>query len=181
MKIILLLILLFLTSAYLTLDKHLYFYGKNDIDVYNFLPFKIKPDFKTQFIIDETLNFEKNFRLRDEHGFSIVAPKMVYIVDKKVEVSKIIKYCFNEKNIFVVIRDFQEKLKYIFFELKKDYFNVNIKDDISKDEWRGLQCILIENNSEQIKTIEELRNAIYLPFLIFMFLFLTEIKNKHLS
>ena len=59
----LLIFTLILGVAYFALDRQLFYYGKHDLNIYNSLPLKIKPEFR--------YDFEGGFVLWDEYGISL--------------------------------------------------------------------------------------------------------------
>src|SRR4030043_1306587 len=90
---------LILGIVYFALDRHLYFYGKNDFNFYNRLPLKIKPEYRHE--------FERGFLLRDEFGFSLVSKGVVqyWHSDIKLTITDIIKYGFNENELVAYIQE----------------------------------------------------------------------------
>lgn len=78
--------------AYIFLDNQLYYYGKNNLKIYETLPLGIKPEFR--------YDFEGGFVLRDKYGFALsgCGVSLGEIGDTLLQnkiMSKLLKYGFN--------------------------------------------------------------------------------------
>jgi len=110
---------------YYQIDKSLFYYGKNDLNIYNLLPLKIQPEFRYP--------FEAGFALDDESGLRIAAKEIAYPVDDKmVSINKVLKYGFDAKHLIAVVNDIKKTKYYVeFSQDPKDSSVVNASMNIN--------------------------------------------------
>lgn len=163
------LIFLILTVIFGTLfyylDKQLFYYGRNELDVYNLLPLNVVPEYR--------YDFEEGFMLWEEDGMSL-AGKGVQYWDSDVRINKIITYCFNKHDLIVQVEDSRGNRYYFKYERNDD---PQVKQDLSIEllnysaiEWQNYECINI-NNDEKINTLVQLRSIASLLFVISLTIF----------
>jgi hypothetical protein len=158
--------------CYFYFDKELFYYGRSHFDFYNLLPMSIKPEF--------TNDFEKGFVLMDEYGFFIVSEnnsKYTYrsSPDKNIDISKVIKYGFNNERLVALIKDINgdkyyiNSIKDVDYETNgKSFLNVINENDFinnSRCEW-----VLLENNEDFIGERELLRNRLEMIIVVLVFI-----------
>ena len=167
---------LFLGVLYFALDRQLFYYGKNDFNIYHLLPLNIKPEYRP--------DFEDGFALYDEYGFTIAAKGNTYkFNDKDIHINAVLKYCFNNEKLNVLVEDVNNKKYYIEFSrsannLSKKEIVVNVLIDNSFIDSHNFKFVDIKNNDRYIRKIELFRN--YTLFInIAFFLYLTYMYIKY--
>lgn len=90
---------LILGVLYLLLDRQLFYYGKNNFNIYGSLPLKVKPVFR--------YDFEGGFALEDEHGFQLISRGDCQYVhsDIKLNVKNIIGYGYADDTLIAFIEN----------------------------------------------------------------------------
>jgi len=107
-KIILLVITIAIVGIWITLDRKIFFYGRN-IFTYHLLPKNIYPEFRPE--------FEGGFAIRDEYGFSLLARsfplsnKLANKIDENV--NNILEYGYNTQSILVLLETEKNKKRYV--------------------------------------------------------------------
>jgi len=168
---------LILGVLYFTLDRQLFYYGKNDINIYGTLPLKVRPVFK--------YDFEGGFALEDEHGFRLISRGDCQYVhsDIKLNVRNIIGYGYAEDILIAHIENADGR-KY-FIECTKNNNPTSKQDMIIKvlDEGvrinlKELKWIEIEKNTKYIRKVELLRNyTMFILITLFLVLFYLMVKR----
>lgn len=159
---------LILGVLYFALDRHLFYYGRNDFGFYRSLPLKVKPVFR--------YDFEGSFALEDEFGFRIISTGECQYVhsDIKLDVKNIIKYGYTKDTLIAFIENVDGKKYYInCFKninsaIKQDMI-INISDERVFNYPEKLEWVEIEKNIKYARKVEILRN--YTRF-VFITLFL---------
>ncbi len=174
--------ILILVTLYFVLDRQLFYYGKNDIDIYKSLPLKIKPE--------NRLDFEGGFSLEDEYGFSLISKGECQYVHSeiKLNVKEIINYGYNDETLIVFIEDesgskyFIEFLKNNDIHSKQD-ISVNIQNESTSIDLEKFKWIEIKNNESQIRKLELFRNytLIIISISILILIFKLGIRRKKIS
>ncbi len=144
MKIIRILtpIILLLLSIFYFLDKQLFFVGRNDLKIYNLLPFNIKTDYNP--------DYGGGFSLTDEKGFSISKGDTYHVKGKYIKINKIIKYGYNESQFVIQIEDTTAAKHYLKLSLINKISTYISEIFITKDELRFYNSIIwvdIDNES----------------------------------
>jgi hypothetical protein len=115
---ILVILILILGTTFIFLDRQLFYYGKNILNVYHRLPLSIKPEFRN--------DFEGGFVLRDKYGFSLVNKGICQFVhsDIKFTINEIMRYGFMDDKLVAIVKDSDGHIRYIEF-LKNIDINSN--------------------------------------------------------
>lgn len=148
--------------GYLIFDRELFYYGKNDLNIYNSLPFKIKPEFR--------YDFEGGFVLRDEYGMSHVGKGVKYW-SSDIVVEEILEYGYTEKKLIAKVLDTSKNIYYIEFssnknQLSKQELSVNVSSKLLKNDLiNKYKWIKIKGNNN-IETIEIFRFLCLFVFII---------------
>ena len=154
-------------TAYLiiTLDKQLYYYGKNDWCIHDKLPFKIAPQYWGYDMGSLGFVLEKNNETLISKG------KISKLPD--AEINEIIKYGFNKEKLVALVNDSGGKKFYVVCIknpniYSKQDFTIDVVPQESFINNDPLKWIDIENVST--KQMELVRNylEIFLLFLIFI-------------
>lgn len=147
---------------YYQLDRRLFFYGKNDLGIYNLLPLHVTPDYRPE--------WERGFALRDSTGVTLAADGNVYHVDNKsVNIRKVLRYGFDKTNLVAVILDSLGRRHCLeFSDSRNDRydFDVIIDDDCKEDSSKSYEWIIIAGNDQHINRLELWRNWLRLVIII---------------
>lgn len=157
---ILLVILFAVCFTYFFLDRQLYFYGKNDLKIYQPLPIKVKPEF---------WGYDKGnlgFVFIDEFDFTVVANGNRY-KSSEVVVNEIIKYGFNEEKLIVLVND-SSGVEHVLKCESIDESKINVSVDATAD-YGELTWIEIKGNDGYVRKIELVRNYTQIAFVILIF------------
>lgn len=163
MKKTLIILIISTIIVYFILDKKLYYYGKNNFDIYNSLPLKIKPVFM--------YDFEGGFYLEDEYGFSLISKGINQYVgsERKFSIREIIKYGYTDKKLIVSVVDstnkkyFIECIKNTSIKSNQDMI-INVLDEnaiVNIEDYKW-----IEINHEYFKKIEIIRDYILISLIL---------------
>ena len=165
---ILVILIIALGIIYYQLDKHLFYYGKNDLHIYHLLPLKIEPEYRYP--------FEGGFALRDEYGFTIAAKGNTYPVNnEKILINRVLKYGFNAKDLVAVVIDANKTKYYVkFTQDQKDNSEVDATMDVGNklDNLKLYKWIDIDGSDDYIRKL--MRYRTYIMFVLII-LFLTPI------
>ena len=156
---------LFISAAilgiiYYQIDKHLFYYGRNDLHIYHSLPFKIEPKYRPA--------FEGGFALEDKYSFTIAAKGNAYRIDsKEILINKVLKYGFNTEYLVVLVTDINRDRYFIEFNRNQNNssdFNSNIffydrYHNLNSNNW-----VDIDSNDAYIEKLVLFRN--YLLFIV---------------
>lgn len=140
--------------VYYQLDRNLFYYGKNDLHLYNLLPFHITPD-------DRPV-WEGGFALRDSAGFTIAADGNTYpLNDKTIKIKKVLKYGFDTENLIAFVNDDRQRTYCVKFhqnQKDKSDFDVHVNVDCAQDTSRSYTWISIDGNDKHITRLALCRN-----------------------
>lgn len=175
---ILLVIVLILGAINLALDKHLFYYGLNELNIYGSLPLELKPVYR--------YDFEGGFAIEDNYGFYLISSGKHKYVGSEVEINivKIIKYGIGDEILIAHVKDSIEKDYYIEFLKNED---IQSKQDIlinfitQKDELKlnNYKWFKIHSNEKRIKTLELLRNYTFIVLmLLIVIMVVTIVRSK---
>lgn len=176
-KVLLLVLVLILGIVYFLLDKELYLYGKNNLNVYGILPLNIKPVFRYE--------FEGGFALEDNHGFYIVSKgKHQYVHSEiKLNIKEFTNYYFDKEKLIAQIVNEDNNTYYIEFlrnntlQIKQDII-VNVWDSSSTLQLHDLDCVKIKDNVNKFKKLELSRNFILIFLIISSLVFVFKAKKN---
>jgi hypothetical protein len=150
------LIILILVTTYFILDRKLYYYGKSDLNMYDLLPMKIKPEFRT--------GLDEGFTLFNEYGFSLVGKGDKYI-NSDITVNKVVRYGFDQNELIAFVEDENSNRYYIDCLKENDkqskreivitVYNTSNQLNLKKFSW-----IEIRNNEKLINSLELFRNYV---------------------
>ncbi len=171
---ILLALAIILLIFYFALDRQLYYYGRNNLNIYHILPLGIKPVFRYE--------FDGGFAFEDRYGFRFIRKGEFRHENSNlnIHIAEILKYGYNDNKLVVFIQDINSQELYI--ECKKKYNN-QTKAEIQCDAfhvinlplYNELKWIEIKNNVKYIHSIGLIRNlSAFFTFVILIF-FLREI------
>jgi len=166
-KILFFLIFLF-GIIYYQLDKGLFYYGKNNLQIYHLLPLRIKPEYRPA--------FEGGFALRDDNGFTIAANGNSYSVDnRKIVINQVLKYGYNEDHLIAVVADVNKNYYYVEFSQNpndQSVINATIIIDSKRSNLNLYKWINIDNNSNFIWRLALYRNCSMLIIIILVVVFI---------
>lgn len=157
---LLLIILCALCLAYFFLDRQLYFFGKNDLDIYHPLPVKVEPEF---------WGYDKGnlgFVFIDEFDFTVVANGNRY-KSSEVVVNEIIKYGFDEEKIIVFVND-SSGVEHVLKCQDIDDSKIDVSVDSTTD-YGELSWIEIKGSDGYVRKMELVRNYSQIAFVILIF------------
>jgi len=161
---ILAILITILGIIYYQLDKRLFYYGRNDLHIYNLLPLNIQPDYQPP--------FEGGFSLRQEDGFSITGKGVAYPVNKRtVWINRVLKYGYNAQYLVAVVIDSNRNRYHIKFNQNSkgsSEINGTIEIDNKPHNSNLYKWIDIDGNEDYIWKLVLYRN--YLMFTIFFLL-----------
>ncbi len=156
-----------LCFVYLIFDYQLYYYGKNDLNIYNSLPMNIRPHYRA--------DFNGGFVLEDEFGFYLISNGQIQYKNSsiKLDVKDIVKYGYDDNIIIVQIINKNDKLYLIKFfpDNKTDNISAKILNENEKISDK-LNWIYLEDNTK-LNAKELLRNYLFFAIIIIgLFVFL---------
>lgn len=140
------------------LDRHLFYYGRSDFNLYSPLPLKINPEYR--------LDNEGHFVLRDEFGFSIAGKGNTYkLHNSKITIEHVLKYGFNDEKLIAVVEDRLKRKYYVEFSTDHDNLmdneiNVRVNSIHQKLEGNLYKWIEVKGNERYIERLETFRNYI---------------------
>lgn len=177
-KVLLTIATLILGLTFMLLDGQLFYYGKNYIEFYNYLPFNIRP-------IDRP-KFEGGFKLEDEYGFSLVSNgECQYgLSSEKITVKEVIKYGYKTDELVALIEDINGRKYFIECIKNKDTLLMqeiifNILDEDSFKDYRTYKWIEIEKDNTVLVLFRNLSISIFIfLFITLMFIYLTKHDSK---
>jgi len=159
------LVIIALGITYFRLDRQLFYYGKNDLEIHSLLPMNIKPVYRPE--------FEGGFAIEDEYDFGIVFKGSVRYTNSKVDlnIKDILNYCFDEDKIVVSVVDENNINKYVEISPNKDptimqNMLIYVWSDWEKVELKDYKCVAVSDSDR----IEMLHSWIKLIFISFCFL-----------
>lgn len=161
------------------IDTQLYYYGKNILDVYSFLPHGIKPVFR--------YDFEGGFAMEDAFGIYIVSRGEHRYVgsEKEINIEEIVSYGFSEEILIVEVIDNTQKIYFVNIQRKRDTrpnedIQVDILNNLNSIQSKNIEWIQIKNNESYIKFLNLSRSCIALLFGFLCFTLLFRIfRTKH--
>jgi len=157
---VLLAILIALCVTYFFLDRQLYFYGKNDFEIYHPLPINVKP----QYWGYDLGNI--GFVLVDNFDFVVVGKGTKYKSSELI-VDEIIKYGFDKEKIVVTVSD-SVRREYVATLQSKDRSEIHVSLDNQKD-INEFSWIEIKGSDSYTKRIGLIRNYAQIAFVILIF------------
>ncbi len=100
-------LVLILSALYLYFDKILFYYGKNDFTYHNVLPMDMIPRFR--------YDFEGGFSLDEKDGFGLIFHGECRYAgsERKLDITDILKYGFNNDSLIALVEDRTNKKYYI--------------------------------------------------------------------
>lgn len=156
-------------------DKHLFPYGKNNLDIYSSIPLGIKPEYKP--------DFEGGFTLRDMHGLSLISKNARYS-ELDIIVADFLKYGFNNDEIVVEVIDKHRNTAHLLFKKNENASSnrdisvsiINYDENINIDKYNWVTI------NENQNFIEILRNIVFLIALfLIVFIFSKWIKGLKIN
>ena len=90
--------------VYLFIDGQLFYYGKNNLPIYNPLPFRIAPEFRP--------DFDGGTVLWDEHKEAIVGKGVKYW-SSNIIVDELLGYGFKNENLIAQVKDTTGSIYYV--------------------------------------------------------------------
>jgi uncharacterized protein Smg (DUF494 family) len=167
---LLLVALLLMLVVFFMLDHHLFYYGRNDFNLYSSLPLKIKPEYR--------FDDKGKFVLRDEFGFSIIEPGNTYKVDtNKIVMKNLVRYGFKSEELVATVEDNDQRRYNIHFSpdtsnLADGKLHVTVYTSDRTLKINSYKWINVEGIEGYIENIQLLRNYIRL-IIISLLLFVT--------
>jgi hypothetical protein len=162
-KIILLFITIAMVGIWISIDKKMFFYGRNIFN-YNLLPQKIYPEFRH--------DFEGGFTIFDKYGFSLLARGFPLANGVKENVKNIIEYGYNDKSILVSVETEKNKTRYVQItsdqKSRTGLFIKVFKEKTGKKKYDKYKWINIEKSTPYF--LERSHNLLQ-PLLIMLFLY----------
>ena len=147
-----------LGTIYFVIDRHLFYYGKNDLAIYNRLPLGIKPEFR--------YDFEGGFCMNDAFNERFIGKGFKYRSNDTVVINEIIEYGFSQDKLIAKTIDKKGNLFFVECsenldknaEMRITVIDPKYKIEIWKYKWINL------GENKLIISIELVRN--YLMFII---------------
>jgi hypothetical protein len=154
---ILLVIFLMLGTTYVVLDKQLFYYGKNNLHIYNSLPLQFKPVYRN--------DFEGGFAIEDNYGFYLISRgRHKYIgTEAEIDIGEIIKYGIDDQRLVAHVVDNAGINYYITFIKNKNPLAtqdilIYVLTEKENPELNNYRWIEIQNNEKRMRNIELCRN-----------------------
>lgn len=161
---------LILGVLFFALDRQLFYYGKNDFNIYGALPLKIKPVFR--------YDFEGGFALEDGYGFRLISRGDCQYVrsDIKLNVKNITGYGFAEDTLIASVVSIDER-KYFIKCVKnnnpafKQDMIINVLEEGVPINQKGLKWVDLEKDRKYIRMVELFRNYSIVMFIVLFLVF----------
>ncbi len=179
LSILFCIILITCIILYVLADSDLYYYGKNNLPIYNELPFGMKPEYWN------TRSGSPGFKIIDKYDFVHIGRGVRYWGYPNITVDSVISYGFNDTLIIAIIHDTYKNL-YCFkqnntinrFVKLTPYKDCNI-EQIKKD--YNLKWIENPNNPPYLIMSKRFRSAFvfYISLILFIVYFSKYLKEKH--
>ncbi len=166
-------------SLYIIADSDLYYYGINNLPIYNKLPFEMKPEYWN------TRQGGPGFNIMDKYDFVHIGNYVGYREYPGIIIDSVISYGFNDTLIVAIIADSSKNL-YCFIQNDTlirsitliPLTNCNI-EKIKHD--YNLKWIENPNNPPYLIMSKRFRSAFifYISLILFIIYFSKYIKEKH--
>ncbi|MFO7575032.1 MAG: hypothetical protein R6W67_07725 [Bacteroidales bacterium] len=153
---ILLVLTLVLGVVYFILDRQLFYYGRNDFNLYHLLPLNVVPE--------QRPDFEGGFGLKDDYGFTIAAKGNTYKFNgKDILINEVVNYYFNTDRVIAQVVDVNNESYYVELSGNRDGLT---KQDIMAKVWserdainlNGFRCVGIKEREKHIGRLVLPRN-----------------------
>ncbi|HPZ60645.1 MAG TPA: hypothetical protein PLS14_01715 [Bacteroidales bacterium] len=164
-------------SLYIIADSDLYYYGKNNLPIYNKLPFEMKPEY---------WGYRRgmlNFVILDKNDFVHIGRGVGYWEYPEITIDSVISYGYNDTLLIAIVKD-SCKQKYCLRQydtlseelIPLQYCNIEkLKHDYN------LKWIENPNNPPYLIMSKRFRSAFifYISLILFIVYFSKYLKEKH--
>lgn len=175
--LLLLLLMILIGFLFFSVDKKLFYYGKNDLSIYKSLPMDMKPRYR--------YDFEGGFALEDKYNFGLISQGKCQYANSNsnvvLDIKSILKYGFNQDSLIALVED-QDKTQYYVLctpnhlpSIKQDIIVDVLKQDSFTNQYTGFIWIDL---SQKTSNLEFFRNIIVIFSVLIVLLFIFFIKRR---
>ncbi len=169
-------------SLYIIADSDLYYYGKNNLPIYNRLPFEMKPEYWN------TRQGRPGFKIMDKYDFSFIDKDIIFFKYPNIKIDSLISYGFNDTIFIALIKahniNFNSSNLYCLKQYNIDSFNIIPYTDCNIGKIKhdyNIKWIENPNNPPYLIMAKRSRSAFifYISLIFFIIYFRKYLKEKH--